>query len=229
MRWVGTPPAKSYKLLVSIVILTILNTTSYHLTKADLEPAIKQDMVLIEEPSSYLKIEEVLWKDKDAKKHLGTKIPRVAMKAVELRDRYKDEGLTLSIIMGVIKVESSFNPRAISKGPDGFTPVAYGLMQVVRSTASPILKNMGKVWTTELALQPEFSMEVGVFHLMELHRRFVIKGVEEMKEFHLSLIAYNRGEQLVLDAIDMSKRVPVSLEYLGKVKVASTKWGKIEF
>jgi soluble lytic murein transglycosylase-like protein len=131
--------------------------------------------------------------------------------------------------MGVMKVESSFNPKAISKGSDGFTPVAYGLMQVIRSTAQPILKNMGKTWTTELALQPEFSMEVGVFHLMDLHRRFVIKGIEEKNEFHLSLIAYNRGEQLVLDAVDMSKKVPVSLDYLGKVKIASKKWRKFEF
>lgn len=140
---------------------------------------------------------------------------RVLQKAVLLCEKYKDEGLTLPVLMGLIEVESNFNPKAVS--PEH--PISYGLMQVLRTTATPIMKELGYKWSIANILNPEINMEVGVEYLMNLHRHFVATGHEGIDEFHVTLLAYNRGEQAVRDSLKFGY-----LRYLGKIKVASRKY-----
>lgn len=189
MQWKGR------KIVGVISILLIINISVYGLTKADTNKSITEQTTPV-----------VLQKSHSDK---------ILQKALVLCDKYKEEGLTLPILMGIIEVESNFNPKAISKD----IPTSYGLMQVLRSTATPIMKELGYKWSLPNILNPDVNMEVGVEYLMSLHRSFVASGIEGKNEFHVTLIAYNRGETSVRAALKSG-----SLKYLGKIKVASRKW-----
>lgn len=190
MKW------KQWRVTTVIYLLVVINASVYGLTKAQTETVNTAKPVEIITPQ---------------KSHPD----KIVQKAQDLCDRYKNEGLTLPTLMGIIEVESEFNPKAVSKD----TPTSYGLMQVLKATATPILKSMGHKWSLENIYNPDINMEVGVAHLMEIHKHFVASGVEGVNEFHVSLIAYNRGEQPVRDSLKSG-----SLAYLGKIKIASRKW-----
>lgn len=228
-----------YRITYLIILAITISTLGLFLFKSldkvkfleenNLQLKIKTENLSLftEDKGRILKVESILYEQTNAKKFLGDRIPSVAVRVLSLCQQYKDDGLTLPTIMGIIETESDFNPKAISKALDGETPVAYGLMQVVRGTATPILKDKGYTWNLPNILQPELNMDVGVTHLIYLHRQFVSLGLENINEFHVTLIAYNRGERIVLESINTRKRASISLDYLGRVKLASRKWENV--
>lgn len=147
-----------------------------------------------------------------------------ATKATQLVAKYESQGLTMPLLLGIIKVESGFNPNAISRAKNGVTPVAYGLMQVVRGTATPLLEKRNVKWTLESAISIPLNMEIGVEFIMLLHNNLVQFGVEDPKEITISLISYYRGERPVYESLDSRKKTNISLDYLGKVKLAAKEW-----
>lgn len=182
-------------------------------------------IIFSEDKGKILKLEDIFFKETDLPRYVkDDKIPSLAQKILSTVAKYKDDGLTAAQLLAIIEVESVFDPKAISRAKDGKTPVAYGLMQIVRSTATPILKDMGYDWSLNTILIPEINIEVGAKYLILLHRQFVSMGLEIPEEFHISYIAYNRGERLVLESVDARKKATVSLEYLGKVKMAEKVW-----
>jgi membrane-bound lytic murein transglycosylase MltF len=185
-----------------------------------------QNLVIFsEDKGRILKLEDILFKETDLTKYVkDDKIPSLAQKILSTAAKYKDDGLTAAQLLAIIEVESVFNPKAISRAKDGSTPVAYGLMQIVRSTATPILKDIGYDWSLNTILIPEINIEVGTKYLVILHRQFISMNLENVNEFHISYIAYNRGERLVLESVDARKKATVSLDYLGKVKMAERTW-----
>jgi hypothetical protein len=106
-------------------------------------------------------------------------LPRaeVGRYSTEIRDASERYGVPERLVQAVIKVESAFNPRAVSvKG-------AQGLMQLMPETASMLgVRN---------SFDPRQNIDGGVRHLRALIERFG-------HDLPLALAAYNAGERAVV-------------------------------
>jgi soluble lytic murein transglycosylase-like protein len=90
-------------------------------------------------------------------------------------------GVPAALVLGVIEVESSFNPRTRSAAG------ATGLMQLMPRTAASLARHLGR----EVALEdPEFNIEAGTYYLAYLLRLFG-------GDLELALAAYNTGPMRV--------------------------------
>lgn len=106
------------------------------------------------------------------------------------------QGVPAELILGVMKTESQFNPRAVS--PAG----AMGLMQLMPLTAQGEYEKVDPVprgedfFRRQLLDQPDLNILLGVRHLAELRRVF---GSVEDPERRRSLVvaSYNAGYQRV--------------------------------
>ncbi|MCA9664062.1 MAG: lytic transglycosylase domain-containing protein [Myxococcales bacterium] len=87
-------------------------------------------------------------------------------------------GLAPSLVLGVIEVESSFNPRARSHAG------ARGLMQLMPRTAASIARRLG--WRDHDPYDPEFNIAAGTYYLAWLVKHF--RG-----DVDAALAAYNAG------------------------------------
>lgn len=85
-----------------------------------------------------------------------------------------------SLIFAVIKVESNFNEKAVSKKN------ACGLMQITLSTFSYVVKTYGLEYSVDDIFTPKANVYVGTAYLSYLIEKF---GYEEV-----ALAAYNAGE-----------------------------------
>jgi soluble lytic murein transglycosylase len=88
-----------------------------------------------------------------------------------------EEGVDPELVRAIIRVESSFDPRAVS--PKG----ARGLMQLMPATAGR--------YAVQNTFDPEANIRGGVRYLRSLHDRFPGR-------LTLALAAYNAGENAVL-------------------------------
>jgi len=94
----------------------------------------------------------------------------------EIREAAARYGLPEQLISAVIRVESGFNPRAVSRKG------ARGLMQLMPETASLL--------GVHDLFDPRENIDAGVRHLRGLIERFA-------NDLVLALAAYNAGEQAV--------------------------------
>ncbi|MDT8448099.1 MAG: transglycosylase SLT domain-containing protein [bacterium] len=109
------------------------------------------------------------------------------------------QGVEADLILGVMKTESEFNPRAVS--PAG----AMGLMQLMPMTAQGEYERVGSVprgsdfFRRQLLGQPDLNIYLGVQHLSELHRIFA--GVtDDVRRRALVVVTYNSGFRRVKSA-----------------------------
>ncbi len=79
-------------------------------------------------------------------------------------EKYAEKyGVEKELLYAVIKVESKFNPNAISKSK------AKGLMQLMDSTAKEIAQKKNNIeLTDENILDPEINIEIGTIYLSQL-------------------------------------------------------------
>ena len=99
--------------------------------------------------------------------------------------------VTESLIYGVIKTESNFNPFAVSSAP------AYGLMQIVPSTAGrdvfEKVKGSPGQPTPAYLTNPENNIDTGTAYLQILQERYLV-AIKDNNAKHYSVIsAYNGG------------------------------------
>ena len=98
----------------------------------------------------------------------------------ELIHRYSEEhDLDPFLVMAVIRVESSFNPEAVS--PVG----ARGLMQIMPDTAVDLAARMGIDHYEEYLFLPAYNIRMGTFYLRRL--------LDYFGEQNTALAAYNGG------------------------------------
>jgi soluble lytic murein transglycosylase len=99
------------------------------------------------------------------------------------------------LILGMIQVESSFGPRAVSRVG------ARGLMQVKPSTARAVVSDLGWPWTNDDDLfHPVINVRVGTEYLFDLVLKF--GSVEK------AIIAYNQGETSVRGLLSKGMMLP---------------------
>lgn len=113
----------------------------------------------------------------------------------EIRDAATRYGIPEQLISALIRVESGFNPRAVSRKG------ARGLMQLMPETAS--------VLGVRDTFNPRENIDGGVRHLRGLIERFADDVV-------LALAAYNAGEQAVL-AYGGIPPFPETRDYVNRV------------
>jgi hypothetical protein len=115
-------------------------------------------------------------------------------------------GLAPSLVLGVIEVESSFNPRARSHAG------ARGLMQLMPRTAASIARRLG--WRDADPYDPEFNIAAGTYYLAWLVKRF--DG-----DVDLALAAYNAGPVRIARLRRRGARLPrYSRKYIAAVRRA---------
>ena len=106
-------------------------------------------------------------------------VPDLAPYAREIREAAERHGVPEGLISAVIRIESGFNPQAISRKG------ARGLMQLMPGTASML--------GVRDSFDPRQNIDGGVRHLRALIQRFG-------NDFHLALAAYNAGEGAVVSS-----------------------------
>lgn len=113
--------------------------------------------------------------------------PSVPIDYQETVNRYaKEYSLSPSLVFGVIKTESNFDPDAQSNRD------AYGLMQITEDTLNWAMLREGKnaAYTAEDLYDPEINIKYGCFILSLL--------LEEFEDLGTALAAYNAGRSNVL-------------------------------
>ena len=115
-----------------------------------------------------------------------------AYKYASLVRKYSQKyDVTESLIYGVIKTESSFNPFAVSHAP------AYGLMQIVPSTAGrdvfeKIKKRSGQP-SPEYLYDPENNIDTGTAYLKILQEQYLVNISNRNSKRYSVISAYNGG------------------------------------
>lgn len=106
--------------------------------------------------------------------------------ALTVNEMAKTYGLDPILILAVMKVESTFNPRAISNAQ------AYGLMQVRSIVVKDVANELGihPSESGKLLSSHTFNIRVGVHYLAKLLKKF---GGDTKK----ALMAYNAGPTTV--------------------------------
>ena len=113
---------------------------------------------------------------------------------------YSDEyGLDLALVYSIIKVESDFNHKAVSKSG------AVGLMQILPKTGKWIADELDIEYDNETLFNPEQNIRFGCFYLNYLFDKF--------DDVDAVICAYNAGEGKVLDWIENGKLVKEKIDY----------------
>jgi membrane-bound lytic murein transglycosylase C len=132
------------------------------------------------------------FEDQKAQKYLQT-----------VRKYAKQYNVSPSLVLGVIRTESSFNPHAVSGAP------AYGLMQLVPTSggreAYRRAKNQDIVPSTDYLFDAENNIELGAAYLSVLTYD-QLDGVDDrMSRDYCVISAYNTGPSNVMRAFTDAK------------------------
>lgn len=132
------------------------------------------------------------FEDKKAQKYLQ-----------HVRKYAKQYNVSPSLVLGVIKSESSFNPHAVSSAP------AYGLMQLVPTSggreAYRRAKNHDTAPSSEYLLDPENNIELGAAYLSVLTYEQLDKVDDRTSRDYCVISAYNTGPGNVMRAFTDAK------------------------
>lgn len=126
-------------------------------------------------------------------------------------------GLTPPLVLAVMERESGFNPSAVSSSK------AYGIMQVLPSTAASHLKEMGySNPTKDLLLNPIICTEVGLRVLIGLRKYWMAEGVDS---WLITVSSYYWGTTVTWRLfLEKDKALLPSLEYGKGVIGLMKKW-----
>jgi len=108
-----------------------------------------------------------------------------------VRQSSRKYNVTQSLIYGVIKTESSFNPFAVSHAP------AYGLMQIVPSTAGrDVFERVKKIKgqpTPQDLFEPSYNIDMGTAYLKNLQDDYLASVKDSNARRYSVISAYNGG------------------------------------
>jgi soluble lytic murein transglycosylase len=146
-------------------------------------PAIAQALVVVGQPSRALRVAmRALDRGTPSRALYRAAFPVVHEDA--LVEESRRNRLDPALVAGLIRQESSFNPRAVSVAG------ARGLMQLMPSVGASIAKGRGyPLWNPALLFDPDVSLELGTAHLATS-----LKGGDAPAR---ALAAYNAGASRV--------------------------------
>lgn len=136
---------------------------------------------------------------------VNTHLEKGAVKYASLVHKYSTEtGISRSLIFAVIKVESSFNPFAVSSAP------AYGLMQLVPESggrdAYRKVKGIDRAPSKEYLFDAENNIELGSNYLSMLNNDSVLQDIRDpLSREYCAIAAYNTGPRNVLRAFSSNQ------------------------
>jgi hypothetical protein len=96
--------------------------------------------------------------------------------------------IDVSLICGLIDVESNWNPDIVSEAN------AKGLMQVLPSTARPYLRIERIDYKESILFDPVTNVIVGISLLADLHAAHMEAGYEKEGSYEISLHSYFWGQ-----------------------------------
>jgi ribosomal protein S25 len=156
----------------------------------------KEDRDKMLEKMSQSQIEEVQKLSKELYEKIDNEIAEQVRYSSFINAAAKRYNLTPELIQAIIKIESSFNPFAISERG------AMGLMQLMPETA--------KEMNVESPFEAEENIMGGSRYLRKLHDLFA-------GDLQLVLAAYNAGPNRILENNHRIPRIPETEEYVKKV------------
>ncbi len=119
-----------------------------------------------------------------------------------VRKMAKRYGIEPSLILGIMEVESAFNPYAVSYAN------AIGLMQVVPRTAGRDIfarKGFGGQPDREYLYNPEQNIDSGTMYLTILRDEYLDGITDPVSKRYAMISAYNSGAGAVLKVFDYDK------------------------
>lgn len=119
-------------------------------------------------------------------------------------------GLDPYLVVALIRQESLFDPKAVSPAS------AYGLMQLLPSTAARVAKRLSlDFFTAERLFEPELNLTLGTHYLKELRQQFP-------QSLPKAIAAYNAGETAVAR---WEKEIPAQdeEEFIERIPYAETR------
>jgi soluble lytic murein transglycosylase len=141
--------------------------------------AIAQGLVLAGQPSRALRV-AVKALDAGAPSRALLRAAYPVVHGDALVEEARRNGLDPALVAGLIRQESSFNPKAVSVAG------ARGLMQLLPSVGASIAASRGyPMWEQSLLLDPDVSLELGTAHLAT--------GLKRGTPTARALAAYNAG------------------------------------
>ncbi|MGB5883761.1 MAG: transglycosylase SLT domain-containing protein [Desulfobulbales bacterium] len=156
----------------------------------------KEDRDRMLEKMSQSQIEEAQKFSKELYEKIDNEIAEQERYSSFINAAAKRYNLTPELIQAIIKIESSFNPFAISERG------AMGLMQLMPETA--------KEMNVEYPFEAEENIMGGSRYLRKLHDLFA-------GDLQLVLAAYNAGPNRILENNHRIPRIPETEEYVKKV------------
>jgi soluble lytic murein transglycosylase len=142
-------------------------------------PAIAQALLEVGEPSRGLRVALAAIDRGSAARSLY-RVAYPVLHGDALVEEAKKNGLDPAVVAGLIRQESSWNPRAVSAA------AARGLMQLLPSVGASIAaSNKFPLWNPVLLFDPDVSIELGTAHLSSSLRRGT--------PLERALAAYNAG------------------------------------
>jgi Transglycosylase SLT domain len=168
--WAGPVGAETYKLTAP--------DGTVHFTNAPSDPQYQRMGIVSGTEAGYLRLPD------------GDTAPYLQ----EIRDAAERYGVPFKLVSAVIRAESGFNPRAVSRKG------AQGLMQLMPTTAATLgVRNL---------FDPRQNIDGGVRHLKGLIDRFL--------SLPFALAAYNAGEKAVMQYRGIPP-YPETQDYVTKV------------
>jgi len=183
-----------------------------------LQSAVRIAPGLAEASKLYIKVLKAI-SQKEIEPELQTKIASAVTEQVTIFAKYIDAPFILS----VIEQESNFNPNAVSDKE------AYGLMQILPSTAIPyyrLITGMDDIENIREKLKdPVLNIKIGSYILADLIRMYLSEGytLEEARRY--ALFSYFWGPGELRDR--KSKKQDIVSDYDSAVLNRYSKWRTI--
>lgn len=143
----------------------------------------------------------------------------------DLSNQFKDEGITVPIILGLIETESGFNVMAVCVATPN--PSSYGLTQLTMDTARPYLRYSGLKATKANLFDPVTNLSIGVEVLADNVRKMRVRNIPRDLVMDYAFGVYNMGESGFFKHMDGNRPGGVARKYIALQHKHQQNWSSL--